>query len=617
MEQFVSELKRTHTCGQLRSSDVGSRVRLCGWVRSYRDHGGVVFIDLRDRYGITQVVFDLPENPDDEAQQARYKLARALRNEWVIAVAGTVRPRGEGRINPKLDTGEIEIIGDSLVLLNRSDTAPFEPDSYSTASEEMRLKYRYIDLRRPEMARNLVLRHRIAAKMRQVLDAENFIEVETPFLTKSTPEGARDFLVPSRIQPGTFYALPQSPQLFKQILMVGGLDRYYQIVRCFRDEDLRADRQPEFTQLDIEMTFVDRDDVMKVINNIMREVCAVAGKGFPDEVEVMTYADAIEHYGIDRPDLRFDMKLYDVGDILAASEFKVFAGALASGGIVKMIVPPGGASFTRKDIDGYTAYAAEYGAKGLAWTKLEKGQASGGVAKFIPAEMLEELKARSGAKDGDILFFMADDAATVNKVLAALRVKLGRDLKLYDPAELAWCWVVDFPLVEWNPDEKRWDALHHPFTSPLPEDEHLLDSEPGKVRARAYDIVCNGTELGGGSIRIHSPELQQKIFGLLGINPEQAKAKFDFLLDALRFGAPPHGGVALGLDRIIMIMTGSASLRDVIAFPKTQRGSCPMVSAPSAVDDKQLAELDIQVIAPPPTGAPKMDLDQPPVIDRS
>ncbi len=599
MDQFTNEdLKRTHHCGQLRESDIGAHVRLCGWVRSYRDHGGVVFIDLRDREGITQVVFDLPDAANQAATDM-YNLARALRNEWVISIAGTVRHRGQDRINPKLPTGQIEIVGDALAVLNRSDTVPFEPDEFADTSEEIRLRYRYIDIRRPEMTKALMTRHKISRAMRNVLDHAGFIEVETPFLTKSTPEGARDFLVPSRLQQGLFYALPQSPQLFKQILMVGGLDKYYQIVRCFRDEDLRADRQPEFTQLDLEMSFCTENDVMAVTNHILREVCKVAGKEYPADVPHMTWEQAVAQYGIDRPDMRFGMLLHDVSDIVRASDFKVFADALAKGGIVKAICPPGGAKFTRKDIDGYTAFAGDFGAKGLAWCKIENGQFAGGVAKFLSPDVQAKLRAALGANEGDILFFVADKAATVHKVLAALRVKLGRDLKLFKDDDFAWCWVTDFPMFEYSEEDKRWAAMHHPFTSPRPEDLDKLTTDPGAVKARAYDIVCNGTELGGGSIRIHTPDVQSKVFSALGIDEDDARVKFGFLLDALRLGAPPHGGLALGLDRVVMMMVGGQSLRDVIAFPKTQRGICLMTEAPGPVAEKQLAELDLRIIAPP------------------
>jgi len=600
MKAFENQiLHRTHTCGELQSEDVGKTVRLCGWVRSYRDHGGVVFIDLRDREGITQVVFDTPDDPDDPVQQQIYSQARTLRNEWVISLAGSVRPRGQGRENPKLPTGQIEVLVAELTVLNKSQTVPFEPDEYTNVSEETRLKYRYIDLRRSEMIRALQLRSRICKTMRDVLDEAGFLEVETPFLTKSTPEGARDFLVPSRINPGAFYALPQSPQLFKQILMIGGIDRYYQIVRCFRDEDLRADRQPEFTQFDLEMSFCTEKDVIETTNSVLRAVCKLAGKAFPDDVPIMPYTEAMEHYGTDRPDLRFALKLQDVSSIVAATEFKVFRSTLDSGGIVKAICPPGGGKFTRKEIDAYTAYAGDFGAKGLAWCKVEAAKLTGGVAKFLPEAVQSQLIQNTGADDGDLLFFVADQAATVNKVLAALRCKLAADLKLYDPDDFRWCWVVDFPLVEWNSQENRWDSLHHPFTSPTEADLDKLESDTASVRARAYDIVCNGMELGGGSIRIHDPVLQKRIFTLLGISDEDAHEKFQFLLEALKYGAPPHGGLALGLDRIVMLLIGAASLRDVIAFPKTQRGICLLTNAPAAVDERQLTELDIKVLVPP------------------
>ncbi len=592
-ESIDKALNRTHNCGQLGADDVGSPVSLCGWVRSYRDHGGIVFIDLRDREGITQIVFD----PSDDAEL--HDLAGQLRNEWVISVAGKVRPRGEDRINPKLPTGQIEIIANKLTVLNKSETVPFEPDSTEKVSEDTRLKYRYVDLRRAEMTHNIRLRHSICRAMRSVLDERDFIEIETPFLTKSTPEGARDFLVPSRLRQACFYALPQSPQLFKQILMVSGLDKYYQIVRCFRDEDLRADRQPEFTQLDVEMSFVTEPDVMDVANEVLREICRVCDKPFPDEPIVLTYAEAMDKYGSDRPDMRFELFLRDASEIVANCSFKVFAGCLADGGAVRGICVPGGAKFTRKEIDGFTAFVGDYGAKGLAWCKVESGAFAGGVAKILEEPVQSALREAFGANDGDILFFVADTPATVNKALGALRCKLGEELGLFGPDDFAWCWVTHFPLVEWSEDQHRWTSLHHPFTSPRPDQIDMLESEPAKVSSRAYDIVLNGVELGGGSIRIHSTDLQGRIFSLLGISPEEAKSRFGFLLEALRFGAPPHGGIALGLDRVVMMMVGATSLRDVIAFPKTQRGFCPLTGAPAEVEDKQLAELDLKIIAPP------------------
>jgi aspartyl-tRNA synthetase len=599
MEQLSPDiLKRTHHLGQLRESDIGQAVRLCGWVKSYRDHGGIVFIDLRDREGVTQVVFDLPEGSDAAATEM-YNLARSLRNEWVISTSGVVRHRGEDRVNPKLPTGTVEVLGASLTVLNRSDTVPFEPDEFTDVSEETRLRFRYLDLRRPAMTRALRLRHQITRAMRNVLDEAGFVEVETPFLTRSTPGGARNFLVPCRQRAGAFYALAESPQLFKQLLMVGGMDKYYQIVRCFRDEDLRADRQPEFTQLDLEMSFVSEQDVMDVTDGVLRAVCNAAGKEFPAVVPRIPYDQAVGEYGIDRPDLRFEMRLRDVSEIVRAAGFKVFSDALAGGGIVKAMAPPGGAKFSRKDIDGYTKLVGDLGAKGLAWCKLENGAAAGGVAKFLAPDIQAQLRQALGAKDGDILFFLADKKAIVNRAFAALRSRLGKDLQLYSEDQFAWCWVTDFPLLDYSEQEKKWVAAHHPFTSPRPGDLDKLASNPGAVKARAYDIVLNGVELGGGSIRIHDPAIQQRVFLSLGIGEAEAKEKFGFLLDAFRYGAPPHGGIALGLDRIAMMMIGGSSLRDVIAFPKTQRGVDALTGAPADVTDDQLAELDLKIIEPP------------------
>ncbi|MCD4826081.1 MAG: aspartate--tRNA ligase [Phycisphaerae bacterium] len=591
-------LKRTHNCGELRLADVGSAVRLCGWVRSYRDHGGVVFVDLRDREGITQVVFGVPDD-DSEAAQQQYKLARALRHEWVISIGGEVGPRGEERNNPKLATGEIEVLCNELVLLNRSDAVPFEPDEYHTTSEENRLKYRYLDLRRPEMTKALRLRHQICRVMRNTLDEHDFVEVETPFLTRSTPEGARDFLVPSRMQFDSFYALPQSPQLFKQILMVGGLDRYYQVVRCFRDEDLRADRQPEFTQLDVELSFCSEQDVMDITNQVLRNICELCDKPFPADVPVIDYDESMRRFGTDRPDLRFGMELVDISDLASQTEFGVFNGALGSGGVVQCVVIPGGAVMTRKETDGLANWSKEFGAKGLANTKVAAGKTlETGVAKFL-TPIAEELIERTGANEGDLICFGADTKKIVQRVLGELRSKMARERDLVPPGEFKWVWVVDFPLVEYNEDMKRLDVLHHPFTSPNMDDWETKQDTPTEMKSRAYDIVCNGMEMGGGSIRIHQPELQRKVFDLLDIGKEEAEEKFGFLLNALRYGAPPHGGIALGLDRVVMTMIGAHSIRDVIAFPKTQRGSCPLTNAPAAVDEQQLTDLDLKILTPP------------------
>ncbi len=599
METFDDEvLKRTHHCAQLREDDVGAEVRLCGWVRSYRDHGGVVFIDLRDRKGVTQVVFDLPGEDADENARQMYKTARALRNEWVIAISGRVRPRGPERENPKLPTGKIEVVADSLAVLNRSETVPFSPDEYTDVSEETRLRYRYIDIRRGEMTRALRMRHRICRAAREALDAADFTEIETPFLTKSTPEGARDFLVPSRIQQGKFYALPQSPQLFKQLLMVAGMDRYYQIVRCFRDEDLRADRQPEFTQLDLEMSFVSESDVMDITNCVLRAACDVAGVAFPGEVPVMSYDEAMSRFGTDRPDLRFGMELVDICDLAGRTEFGVFTGALGAGGVVKCIRVPGGGEMTRKDTDALADWAKGLGGKGLAVTKVGEGKLETGIAKFV-APIADKLIERTGAQAGDLLCFGADKPKIVNRILGELRCKMAAERGMIPEGQYRWTWIVDWPLVEWSEDEGRWYSLHHPFTSPRPEDIEKLATAPGSARARAYDIVCNGSELGGGSIRIHNPDVQGRVFEMLGIGEAEAKERFGFLLEALRYGAPPHGGIALGLDRMVTMLTGASSIRDVIAFPKTQRAVCPLTGAPAEVDDEQLAELDIRIIEKP------------------
>ncbi len=587
-------LKRTCNCGQLRIEDVGKKMVLAGWVHSYRDHGSLVFVDLRDREGLTQLVF----NPDTQPEV--HQLARSVRCEWVIAAKGVVGPRGEGMTNPKLATGEIEIAVEELEILNRSKTPAFEIDGAEKTGEEVRLANRYIDLRRPEMQHKLKTRHRVTKITRDYFDQLGFWEIETPMLAKSTPEGARDYLVPARLYPSCFYALPQSPQLYKQILMVSGVDKYFQIVRCFRDEDPRADRQAEFTQIDVEMSFVDVNDIITVHENMVAKVWKdILDYDIKTPVRRMSYKDAMDDYGVDRPDIRFDMKLKDISDIAGKCSFKVFASVVEKGGIVKGICAPGGAKYSRGDIEkGFTSFVGDYGAKGLAWFKVgsEDGKLvlSSSIAKFFSPEQIDQIIERFGAGDGDLILLVADDEKIVNKSLAPLRCRLARELKLYDEKSFDFLWVVDFPLFEWNEGEKRFDSLHHPFTAPVPEDLEKLDSDPGNILSQAYDMVVNGSEIGGGSIRIHNPETQAKVFGLLNISKEQAQDRFGFFLRALEYGAPPHGGLAFGLDRMVMLLTGTENIRDVIAFPKTQRGQCLLTDAPSHVDQKQWDELNLR-----------------------
>ncbi len=588
---------RTQYCGHLNASFIDQEVELCGWVHRRRDHGGVIFIDLRDREGLVQVVYD-PDQPDV------FSLAEHVRNEFVLRVKGLVRARPEGTVNPDMPTGEIEVLGLELEVLNRSDTPPFQLDEHEKVSEEIRLRYRYVDLRRPEMLERIQMRSKVTRLLRNYLDDNGFLDIETPMLTKATPEGARDYLVPSRTHPGQFFALPQSPQLFKQLLMMSGMDRYYQVVRCFRDEDLRADRQPEFTQLDIEVSFMDEDELMNMMEEMIRQVVRkVLGKDLPNPFPRMDYAEAMQRFGTDRPDLRCPLELVDVGDLMQDVEFKVFSGpAQDADGRVAALCLPNGCELSRKEIDDYTKYVGIYGAKGLAYIKVnEIAQGRDGlqspILKFLPDEAVDEILARTGAKDGDLIFFGADRAKVVNEALGALRVKLGEDRGLME-AEWRPLWVVDFPMFEKDDKSGRWTSLHHPFTSCKEEHVGLLESDPGACSSRAYDMVLNGTELGGGSIRIHRQEVQEKVFKLLGISDEEAREKFGFLLDALRFGCPPHGGIAFGLDRLVMLMAGADSIRDVMAFPKTQTAACLLTSAPSNVSPEQLRELSIRVRTP-------------------
>ncbi|MBL7139714.1 MAG: aspartate--tRNA ligase [Planctomycetes bacterium] len=581
---------RTHTCGELTADHAGATVHLAGWVDSARDHGGVIFIDLRDRFGRTQCVF----NPDTSAEA--HALAETLHGEDVLALEGEVRPRPAEAVNPKIPTGAIEVHVAQATLLAHSEVPPFEVADDVEVGENVRLRYRYIDLRRPAMQRNLLTRAAIVRVMRQTLEAEGFIDIETPLLTKSTPEGARDFLVPSRINPGRFYALPQSPQLFKQILMIAGYDRYYQIAKCLRDEDLRADRQPEFTQLDVEMAFVAEDDVMAATERVVAAVFRqVAGREVPTPFPRLTYAEAMRDYGTDKPDRRFGMLLKDVSEVAKACEFRIFREAVEKGGQVRGLAAPGGKAFSRKEIDDLAAHAAPFGAKGLAWLKCEAEGLAGPIAKFFNEGQLRDLREAMGAAEGDLLLFVADRPAVVAASLDALRAHLGRRLGLVPEDEVNLCWVTEFPLLEWDEETKRHYSMHHPFTSPRPEDMDRLESDPGSVRARAYDLVLNGVELGGGSVRIHRPDVQERVFRLLGIGEEEARQKFGFLLEALRYGAPPHGGIALGLDRFVRLMIGADSIRETMAFPKTQRAQCLMTGAPGPVDDDQLAELHIRL----------------------
>ncbi len=585
---------RTKTCGELRAADVGSTVTLCGWVDSYRDHGGVVFIDLRDRYGKTQVVF----NPTEA--NAIHATARGLRNEDVIQVQGQVDARPKDMINASLPTGEIDVRARALVVLNKSKTPPFEPGTNELPGEELRLKYRFVDLRRPELQRAMAVRHRLCKVTRDYFDGLGFLEIETPVLGRSTPEGARDYLVPSRVHEGCFYALPQSPQLYKQLLMVAGLDRYFQIARCFRDEDLRADRQPEFTQIDVEMSFVERDDVFDVIDGLIAAFMKeFRGTSIPLPLPRYSYRDIVERYGTDKPDLRFGMELVDIGPIAGQCGFGVFKKAVEQGGRVRGLNARGAADkYSRKTIDELTAWLGDFGAKGLAFFRVKDGALDSPIAKFFSAEDQQAIIRALDGKPGDLLYFVADAPAVTSAALGALRGRLGKDLKLFDPMEMKPYWVIDFPLFTYNADEKRWDAEHHPFCYPVKEDFASIKTDPGKVRAQSYDLVCNGSEGASGSIRIHDPAVQQQVFDVLNINPEEAERRFGFLLEALRYGAPPHGGIALGLDRWVMLFCGYDNIRDVIAFPKTQKASDLLTGAPAEVDPHQLRDLHIKVDLP-------------------
>ncbi len=596
MLEPMGEWKRSDFCGEIGKKHVDRSVTLMGWVQSRRDHGGVIFVDLRDREGLCQIVFNPQRDPEI------HRTAEGLRDEWVIAVRGTVTPRTAETVNPSLKTGEIEVMAERVRILNTSKVIPFLIENEVNADELLRLRYRYLDLRRPPMRDSIIFRHKVAAAVRSYLNENGFLEIETPYFTKSTPEGARDFLVPSRLNEGQFYALPQSPQILKQTLMISGFDRYYQIVKCFRDEDLRADRQPEFTQIDMEMSFVSEDDVISTVEGMIKTVLRET-RGIDVSVPFprMPYQKAMERYGTDCPDTRFGLELKDISSIFRDSQFKVFRGAIEKGGAVKALNLKGGAGrLTRKEIDDLTEYAVSLGAKGLAWIRVGEDGWNSPIVKFLSEGERGLLAEALSMETGDIVFFGADSVDMVNQVMSNVRLSLGRTLSLVDEEKLEFLWVVDFPLLQYSPRDKRYVAVHHPFTAPRDEDVEKIGDSPGDAASKSYDIVLNGVEIGGGSIRIHRKDIQQKVFDAIGIGEEEAREKFGFLLEALEFGAPPHGGIALGLDRLLMLLSGGESIRDVIAFPKTQKGSCPLTAAPSEVSPEQLLEVGISAMAKKP-----------------